>query len=149
MVREFDLVMSGPPIFISLDFIAGGLVEMRGALPRGVVLAACAWWAPLVLAGVWLPTHWLLRESGAWRDRNTDEVREAQRHADSAYRLAVEPQAAKELRLFGLADWIIERFRSRRRRLFKLRWQATRLRERPVIWSLPLVLAANVVVYRS
>jgi ABC-type multidrug transport system fused ATPase/permease subunit len=149
MARDFDLGISGPPMFISMDFIAGGLVEMVGGLASAVVLAAYAWWAPLLLAGAWLATHWLLRESGVWRDRNTDEVREAQRHADYAYRLAVEPPAAKELRLFGLADWVIERFRSRRRRLFELRWQATRLRERPVIWSLLLVLAANVVVFWS
>src|SRR5207244_9770122 len=108
-----------------------------------------AWWAPLSLAGAWLATHWLLRESGVWRDRETEEVREAQRHADYAYRLAVEPAPAKEVRLFGLADWIVERFRSRRRRLFEIRWQATRLRERPVIWSVLLVLAANVVVFWS
>ena len=95
--------------------------------------------------GAWLATHWLLRESGVWRDRNTDEVRDAQRHADYAYRLAVDPPAAKELRLFGLAGWTIERFTSRRRRLFDLRWQATRLRERPVLWSLLLVLSANLV----
>ena len=55
-----------------------------------------------VLAGAWLATHWLLRESAVWRDRNTDEVREAQRHAEYAYRLAVDPPAAKEVRLFGL-----------------------------------------------
>jgi ABC-type multidrug transport system fused ATPase/permease subunit len=149
MARDFDLGISGPPIFIAMDFIAGGLVELVGGLASAVVLAAYAWWAPLLLAGAWLATHWLLRESGVWRDRNTDEVREAQRHADYAYRLAVEPAPAKEVRLFGLADWIIERFRSRRRRLFELRWQATRLRERPVIWSLLLVLAANVVVFWS
>src|SRR5207249_3934416 len=112
-------------------------------------LAAYAWWAPLLLAGAWLATHWLLRESAVWRDRETAEVREAQRHADYAYRLAVDPAPAKEVRLFGLADWVIEQFRSRRRRLFELRWQATRLRERPVIWSLLLVLAANVVVLWS
>ena len=41
-----------------------------------------------------------------------EEVREAQRHADYAYRLAVDPPAAKELRLFGLAGWVVERFRS-------------------------------------
>ncbi len=56
----------------------------------------------LVLAGAWLATHWLLRESAVWRDRNTDEVRRAQRDADYAYRLAVDPPASKELRLFGL-----------------------------------------------
>ena len=81
------------------------------------MLAAYAWWAPLVLAGAWLATHWLLRESAVWRDRNTEEVREAQRHADYSYRLAVDPPAAKELRLFGLARWTVDRFKSRRRRL--------------------------------
>ena len=132
-----------------MDFIASGLVEMVAGLASAAVLAGYAWWAPVLLAGAWLATHWLLRESGVWRDRNTEEVREAQRHADYAYRLAVEPPAAKEIRLFGLADWIVERFRSRRRRLFELRWQATRLRERPVVWSLLLVLAANIVVFWS
>jgi len=147
MARDFDLGISGPPLSISMDFIASGLVEMVGGLLSAVVLAAYAWWAPLLLAGAWLATHWLLRESGVWRDRNTDEVREAQRHADYAYRLAVDPPAAKELRLFGLAGWTIERFTSRRRRLFDLRWEATRLREQPVLWSLLLVLSANILVF--
>jgi ATP-binding cassette, subfamily B, bacterial len=149
MARDFDLSITGPPLWVSMDFIAGGLVEMVGGLASAAVLAAYAWWAPILLAGAWLATHWLLRESGVWRDRNTTEVREAQRHADYNYRLAVDPPAAKELRLFGLADWIVDRFRSRRRRLFELRWQATRLRERPVIWSLLTVVAANILVFWS
>src|SRR5204863_1619095 len=149
MARDFDLGISGPPLSISMGFIASGLVEMVGGIASAVVLTAYAWWAPLLLGGAWLATHWLLRESAIWRDRNTDEVREAQRHADYAYRLAVEPPAAKELRLFGLADWIVERFRLRRQRLFELRWHATRLRERPLIWSMLLVLAANVAVFWS
>jgi ATP-binding cassette subfamily B protein len=147
MARDFDLGISGPPMNISMDFIASGLVELIAGLASAAVLAAYAWWAPLLLAGAWAATHWLLRESGVWRDRNTEPVREAQRHADYAYRLAVDPPAAKELRLFGLAGWTIDRFRSQRRRLFELRWQATRLRERPVIWSLVVVLAANLVVF--
>jgi ABC-type multidrug transport system fused ATPase/permease subunit len=149
MARDFDLGITGPPLSISMDFIAGGLVEMIAGLASAAVLAGYAWWAPLVLAGAWLATHWLLRESAVWRDRNTEEVREAQRHADYAYRLAVEPHAAKEVRLFGLAAWIVDRFRSRRRRLFELRWEATRLRERPVVHCLILVLAANIVVFWS
>ncbi len=147
MARDFDLGISGPPMSIAMDFIASGLVEMVGGLLSAVVLAGYRWWAPLLLSGAWLSTHWLLRESGVWRDRNTDEVREAQRHADYAYRLAVDPPAAKELRLFGLAGWTIERFASRRRRLFDLRWEATRLRERPVLWSLLIVLCANLLLF--
>jgi ATP-binding cassette, subfamily B, bacterial len=149
MARDFDLGITGPPMWISMDFISSGLVEMVAGVTSAVVLAGYAWWAPILLAGAWLATHWLLREGAVWRDRNTEEVREAQRHADYAYRLAVEPAAAKELRLFGLADWTIDRFRSRRRRLFELRWRATRLRERPMAWSLVLVLAANLVVFWS
>jgi ABC-type multidrug transport system fused ATPase/permease subunit len=84
-----------------------------------------------------------------WRDRNTPEVRQAERHAGYAYRLAVDPPAAKELRLFGLAQWTVERFKAQRRRLFELQWEATRLRERPVLESLLLVLGANVLVFAA
>lgn len=149
VARDFDLGITGPPLFIAMDFISSGLVMMVGGLAASAVLLAYAWWAPLVLAGAWLATHWLLRESGVWRDRNTTEVREAQRHADYAYRLAVNAPAAKELRLFGLADWVVDRFRTRRKRLQDLQWHATRLRERPVLWSVLLVIAANVLVFWS
>ena len=108
--RDFDLGMTGPPLSFSMDFIANGMVEMIGGLACALILAAYAWWAPFVLAGAWLATHWLLRESAVWHDRNTDEVRAAQRVADYAYRLAVDPPASKELRLFGLVRWTIDRF---------------------------------------
>ncbi len=149
VARDFDLGMTGPPLAISMDFIASGLVEMIGGLSSAVILATYAWWAPILLAGAWLATHWLLRESAVWYDRNTDVVRAAQRDADYAYRLAVDPPASKELRLFGLADWTIDRFVARRTRLHELQYAATRLRERPVIWSVLLVVSANVLVFWS
>jgi ATP-binding cassette subfamily B protein len=149
VARDFDLGMTGPPLNISVEFIAGGLVEMIAGLASAIVLAAYAWWAPIVLGGAWLATHWLLRESGVWRDRNTDEVRSAQRDADYAYRLAVDPPAGKELRLFGLVGWTIDRFVARRTRLHELQYAATRLRERPVVWSMLLVIGANVLVFWS
>jgi ATP-binding cassette subfamily B protein len=145
--RDFDLGMTGPPLSIAMDFIAAGLVELVGGLAAAVVLAGFAWWAPLLLGGAWLATHWLLRESSVWRDRATEEVRSAQRDADYTYRLAVDPPAAKELRLFGLADWTIEQFTGHRRRLHELQYRATRLRERPLVWSVLLVVGANLVVF--
>ena len=149
MARDFDLGISGPPLTISMDFIAFGLIELLGGLAAAALLFAYAWWAPLLLGGAWLATHWLLRESGVWKDRQTAAVREAQRHADYAYRLAVDAPAAKELRLFGLGGWTIERFRRHRQRLHDLRWEATKLRERPVAASLALVLTANAIVFWS
>jgi ATP-binding cassette, subfamily B, bacterial len=149
VARDFDLGIMGPPLSISMDFIAGGLVDMIGGLASAIVLGWYQWWAPIMLAGAWLSTHWLLRESAVWRDRNTDEVRSAQRDSDYAYRLAVDAPAAKELRLFGLAGWVIDRFVARRARLHELQYKATRLREKPVIWSLLLVGSGNVAVFWS
>ena len=147
MARDFDLGMMGPPLDISMDFIAGGLVDLVVGVSAALLLAAFHWWAALLLAVAWLSTHWLLRESGVWRDRNTDEVRKAQRHAEYSYRLAVDAAPAKELRFFGLAGWVTERFVSTRRRLYELQYQATRLREKSVLSCLSIVLVANVVVF--
>ena len=147
VARDFDLGMMGPPLSISMEFIAGGLVEFVAGLTSAIVLAQYRWWAPIVLAAAWLSTHWLLRESSVWRDRNTPEVRAAQRHAEYAYQLAVDPPAAKELRLFGLAGWVIDRFVAHRTRLHELQYQATRLREKPLLWSLLIVATANVGIF--
>jgi ATP-binding cassette, subfamily B, bacterial len=145
--REFDRGMTGPPMYLNVDFIATSLVTAVSGVASAVVLAGFTWWAPLVLVAAWGSTHWLLRESGVWKDRNTPEVRAAQRHADYAYRLAVDPQPAKELRLFGLAGWTVNRFITRRKRLFELQYRATRLREKSVIWCMLIVILANTAVF--
>jgi ATP-binding cassette subfamily B protein len=53
------------------------------------------------------------------------------------------------LRLFGLAGWTIDRFVKRRTLLHALQYEATRLREKPMIWSLLLVAVANIAVFGS
>ncbi|MBO0823823.1 MAG: ABC transporter ATP-binding protein, partial [Actinobacteria bacterium] len=146
VARDFDRGMTGPPLSTSMDFIAAGLADLLAGLAQSCVLFGFAWWAPFVLSGGWLSTHWLLRESAVWKDRNTDEVRQAHRDADYSYRLAVDPPAAKELRIFGLPDWVLERFISSRRRLHRLQYEATRMRERSVLASLAVVLGANALV---
>jgi ABC-type multidrug transport system fused ATPase/permease subunit len=63
--------------------------------------------------------------------------------------LAVDPPAAKELRLFGLAGWTLDRFIARRTLLHQLQYRATRLRERSVLTSLVVVAGANIAVFWS
>jgi ATP-binding cassette subfamily B protein len=147
VAREFDNGLAGPPMEVNLPFIATGLVDMGSGLASAIVLFGFSWWAPIVLGGAWLATHWLLRESTIWSDRNTDGVREAVKHADYSYRMAVDPPPAKEVRMFGLAGWTVDRFTARRLRLFELQAAATRLRERPMVLSLLLVTAANAAVF--
>ena len=149
VARDFDIGATGPPLSISMDFLAGSLTQLLAGLASAVVLFGYAWWAPLLLAGAWLSTHWLLRESGVWRDRRTEEVRMAQRDADYAYRLAVDAPAAKEVRMFGLAGWVIDRFVERRTRLHQLQYAATRMRERSVAGCLAIVVVANGLLFWS
>src|SRR5205823_3457025 len=70
VARDFDLGMTGPPLSLSMDFIASGLIDLIGGLSCAIVLARYQLWASVVLAGAWLATHCLLRESAVWRDRN-------------------------------------------------------------------------------
>jgi len=147
VARAFDSGMTGPPLSLSMDFIAMGLVDLGIGLTSVSLLFGFHWWAPLVLGGAWGSTHWLLRESSVWRDRNTAAVQAAQRDADYAYRIAVEPPAAKELRMFGLAGWTLDRFTSRRRLLHDLQYEATRLRERSLLRCAAIVVAGNAVVF--
>jgi ABC-type multidrug transport system fused ATPase/permease subunit len=76
-------------------------------------------------------------------------VKRAQRDADYAFRLAVDPAPAKEVRLFGLVGWTIDRFVNRRTRLHTLQYEATRLRERPLAWSVVLLVGANTLLFWS
>ena len=150
MARDFDLAISGPPLFVSMDFIAHGLVEMLAGVAAAMVLAGFSGERPSRPRGG--VARDALAVAGEPRSAATATPTWFARpccHADYAYRLAVDPPAAKELRLFGLAGWVVERFRVRRLQLDDLRWQATRLRERPVVWSLLIVLIANVIVFWS
>jgi len=147
--RDFDLGISGPEMHLAMGIIARGLVDVVAGLGQACVLAAYSWWAPLLVAGAWGSTHWLLRESGIWGDRDEGEVLVAQRHAEYAYRQATDAPAAKELRLFGLSEWTVARFAASRRRLVDLRWQATRLRRRPLRWTIAVLVAANGVLLWS
>ncbi|HEX4473418.1 MAG TPA: ABC transporter ATP-binding protein [Nocardioides sp.] len=145
--RDFDLGWTGPPMFMNMDFIAQGLVMLLGGIASALVLIGFTWWAPLLLLLAWGATHWLLRESGVWRDRNTDEVKSARRHTDYAYDLATQPAAAKEVRLFGLAPWLLDRFTRHRLHLHQLQYDATRLRERSLAGALLIVLGANLLLF--
>jgi ATP-binding cassette, subfamily B, bacterial len=147
--RDFDLGIAGPEMRLSMGIIAGGLVDVAAGLGQAGVLAAYSWWGPLLMGGAWGSTHWLLRESSFWGDRDEGAALVAQRHAEYAYRQTTDAPAAKELRLFGLSEWTVARFAASRRLLVDLRWQARRLRRKPLRWTIAVLVAANGVLLWS
>ncbi|WP_378730376.1 ABC transporter ATP-binding protein [Nocardia brasiliensis] len=146
-IRDVDRSMSGPPLYLAIYFVRGSLHRFLVGVVSALTLAVYSWWAALALVAIWTSTHWLLRESSVWKDRNTTEVNLTRQHANYAYELAMEPEFAKEVRLFGLPDWVVERFASWRLELYDAQYLATRLRERSVFGAAALVIVGNIVVF--
>jgi ATP-binding cassette, subfamily B, bacterial len=135
--RDFDLGIMGPPISVSMAFVGGGLVMLLGGAAQAFALATVTWWGAIVIGAAWLSTHWLLRGSSFWAHRGDSDVQQEQRHADYAYRLAVDAAPAKEIRVFGVGGWVVDRFAVRRMGLLDMQWKAMELQQR----SLALVFA--------
>jgi ATP-binding cassette, subfamily B, bacterial len=144
--RDFDLGIMGPPISVSMGFVGGGLVMLLGGAAQAVALATVTWWGAIVIAGAWLSTHWLLRGSSFWAHRGDPEVQQEQRHADYAYRLAVDAAPAKEIRVFGIGGWIVDRFAVRRMGLLDMQWKAMKVQQRSLTTVFAVLAAAHTVV---
>ncbi|MGH7502190.1 MAG: ABC transporter ATP-binding protein [Longimicrobiales bacterium] len=145
--RDFDLGVAAPPLETAVPEIGHGFATVVSGLAQALLLAAYEWWAALLVGGAWAATHVLLRESAMWKIWSVDGVVTEQRHVNYAYRLAVDAPAAKEIRVFGLADWVVSWFATRRRRLAEFLYHERRLRQRPLGWSLALIVIANALVF--
>jgi ABC-type multidrug transport system fused ATPase/permease subunit len=149
VARQFDQGMTGPDTATAMPHIASGFSEIVGGFGQAVVLAGYRWWAPLLVGGAWLSTHFILRESSVWKIWRDPNVVDAQRHADYAYRLAVNAPAAKEVRLFGLSSWAVDQFAARRTWLADALLQARRLHQGPLWRSLVLIGGSNALLFWS
>jgi ABC-type multidrug transport system fused ATPase/permease subunit len=147
MARDFDLGVTGPSLTASMPSISSGFSDLAGGLAQALLLTAYAPWAGLLVGGGWIATHLLLRDASVWQAYRDQSVKTAQRHVDYAYRLAVYAPAAKELRLFGLADWVVERFTSRRLRMVEALFEARRLRLGPLRWGIVAVVVPNALLF--
>jgi ATP-binding cassette, subfamily B, bacterial len=83
--------------------------RLSGAASVGL-LASVRWWMPFPLAAGWLIV-------GRWRNRAIRRAVDAEaqatpslRHAAYARDLATDGIGAKEIRVFGLQDWLLDRF---------------------------------------
>ena len=148
VARDFDLGMTGPPLFISMDFIAGGLVEMIGGagLGRGVggLRLVGAPGARRGLAGDALP---LARApSGATATRN----RSPQRPARRRLRLSAGRRSSCRERTAALRPGFVDD-RSLRQpphaALISCNTQATHSASGPCCGACFLVVGANVFVF--
>lgn len=120
------------------------LVQCVGAL---VVLCGYRWW-PAVL--VFAAGLWWSRES---RRDYLDQTRTLARQATALRRsnylrdLVLRPEAAKEIRLFGLAGWLTDRFRIAWDETMDAVWQRRGDRSVPAFAALLMLTGANFLAY--
>ena len=143
VAREFDLGMTGPPLSISMDFIAGGLVEMVGGLASALVLFALrlvgAARARRRLAGARTGCCGRAR-SGATATPTRCAARSATPTTPTGW-----PSTRRRPRSCGCSAWPAGRSTASSpagARLHELQYEATRLRERSVLSSLVIVVRA-------
>ena len=124
----------------SLSTLATTRVRGAGAF---VVLLGFHWWAPLLLAGAWYLTIrvylqatengvTVLMGDGAGRLRRADYLRS----------LAVAAPAAKEVRVFGLGDWLVGRYGATWREALGAIWRSRRA-NRGITAAAALALAVS------
>jgi ATP-binding cassette subfamily B protein len=124
-------------IVSKLGLTASDVVAGLGAL---VVLSTFRWWVGVLALVSVVVSH---RQLGA-DEYEIVKTREANaglaRRGDWFFGLAIEPGAAKEIRVFGLAPWIAESFERLTCAFLADVWALRRLRARPVA----VTVAANI-----
>lgn len=104
------------------------------ALASAVVLAVFHWWLGLVWLLVWPILLSRLQREYLKVGEVSYGQSAALRRAEYLRDLALTPAAAKELRVWGLLDWLIARFRDAWSRAIEPVWRARRFSP-PVLWT--------------
>ncbi len=111
------------------------------ALGSALILALFHWWLALVWVVAWpVVTYYFQREYVRVGEVASGQAG-AVRRAEYYHSLALDPDAAKELRIWGMLDWLIARFEDSWRRAMEPTWRA-RNPGRPVLWVSTGVVAA-------
>lgn len=124
------------PLTRIVQELGGAMKTVVSAFGAAVLLVGFVWWAPLVLIMGALATHrWMAQNEHDIIEQH-EEYAGLQRRADYFRDLALDPPAAKEVRLFGLAGMLAGRARRHRTAFLSHVWRARRANLRPVLLTL-------------
>ncbi|GAB2838380.1 ABC transporter ATP-binding protein [Lentzea nigeriaca] len=140
--------------FERVDGFVGTVTALRELLRQratgvgaAVVLATFAWWAPLVMFLGWRGLSFGVRK---WLDHGMNlgaqQGEKALRRARYLRGLAVDSPAAKEIRVFGLARWLVPLYRDSYLAALEVLWEGRRLGMRTVLAATGGVLLAHLIV---
>ena len=132
---------------IAVRGMVGVAVQRLGIIPPVVLLALFRWWLPLVLGVTLLWVRVVVRKhvmrQVQARIHQTPAIRRSEYFVDMALR----PEAAKESRVFGLADWVGGRFRTHYLDAMAAVWKSRAASRRQMVIPLALNTAVNAFAY--
>jgi len=103
--------VTGMSVGVTVTHLAGTWATRLQGVAALAIVARFRWWLAPVLAGAEVASY-------AWRRRHWADVTRAVfertdtlRRSDYLRRLALRPEAAKEIRVFALDRWLVDRYR--------------------------------------
>ena len=137
-MREWTFVQGVNATWEVLRIRLGGI----GAL---VVVCSWNWWVGLmVVFGYMLTTKVFATWINTLYDGLIESNGTTRREATYVRGLMTGSEAGKEIRLFGLGDWLLGRFRSNAQIAMAAVWRNRRKTVGPLMWSLVVVFVVNV-----
>jgi ATP-binding cassette subfamily B protein len=109
------------------------------SLLYAVVLAQFSWWLSGAVALAWYGAAYLERRATVRASRVVIERARLLRRSNYVRDLVLTPAAAKEVRLFGLTPWLVERFRAAWLLAMVDVWRARRLTTGPLLLAVLLL----------
>lgn len=112
-----------------------------------VVLMAFSWWVGLLVLVTWLVVRWPMADGLRMQARRLRAAAEPMRRSWYMLGLAWKPPAAKEMRVFGLGDWVSEHHNREWLEGIRPAWDALHdMSRRTVLCGLALLVAYGAAV---
>jgi len=113
-----------------------------------VVLMTWSWWAPIIVVAGWLVFGREMRKwTAAVFDEMLRETSHGRRRARYFMSTLVDNITAKEVRLYGLVDWLVDRFVTTWHTTMAVVWSRRTSSLRRTLWAAGLVLGTNLVIF--
>lgn len=145
MISDSNIILeppAGPPGYAVRRTLDGVTTITHGLLMAAFVIGF-RWWVGLVLLAVYafavIQGRLVDYRWAAIRQGHDEPLAEANYLRD----LSLEPEAAKEIRIFGLRRWLEERFVAASLRRLEPMWRSRGRGDRYVAWTIPLLVGAN------
>ena len=135
----------GPGLAVfAMPVMVGTLITGFG---MAVVLGAFRWWIAVLLAVAWLWAREMRRRDVVEQTRELFSPPAGTRRQAYFRDLTMTPDAAKEIRVFGLSGWVVDNFRRHWLDAMQQVWKNRRERRPPILGGLLFLVAANVLAF--